>query len=111
MTYSDKQFRELAKPVGEFMRHLTFGYYWCYNYRLGQTLDAQESPASEAAIDEEEGTIWDLRLTEVSSRSQVPEQRTRVRNLILYSSVAGAKRNRGQYMSRLRGWSNHDKTE
>lgn len=105
MSHTARRFAQQAIPVGQFMKTLSDGFYWAYENKRDQYMGVENAVASSSDIDADNQTVWGLNLVEATNKGDIE----RLKQHIIYATVAQAVDNRGQLLQFFRGRSGSDR--
>lgn len=105
MSHTARRFANEAIPVGQFMKTLSEGFYWAYEYRRDQYMGVENAAAPDSQIDTDHQSVWGLNLAEATNKSDTE----RLKEHVLYATVAQAVDNRGQLLQFFRSRSGSDR--
>lgn len=87
------------------MKTLSDGFYWAYEYNRDQYMGVENAVASMSEIDPDQQVVWGLNLAEATYKSDIE----RLKEHIIYATVAQAVDQRDQLLSFFRGRSGSDR--
>jgi hypothetical protein len=105
MPHTARRFVEQAMPVGQFMKTISDGFYWAYEFKRDQYIGVENSVASRSEIDTSNQTVWGLNLTEANSKGDLG----RLKQHIIFATIRQAVDNREQLLQFFRGRSGSDR--
>lgn len=99
MSHTARRFAQQAIPVGQFMKTLSEGFYWAYEYKRGQWMGVENATAPNSEIDADSQTVWELNLEEATYKNDIE----RLKEHIIFATVGQAVDDRDQLLQFFRG--------